>query len=205
MTDELEQMLRSTPTDEGAVTAALQRFAERAVAEGAADLTYATLDSPVGALVVIASERGLVRLSYGEPEDTGVLDDVAQRLTPRIVRSPVRTDEVRRQLDAYFDGARREFDLPLDWSLVRGFTWRVLRACADIPFGEVSTYREMATRAGNERAVRAAGNALGHNPIPIVVPCHRVLRTGGSLGGYTGGLEIKRKLLDIEGIETSAS
>jgi methylated-DNA-[protein]-cysteine S-methyltransferase len=116
-----------------------------------------------------------------------------------VLEAPARLDDVRRELDEYFSGRRTSFDVPLDWSLSSGFTRRVLRATARVPYGEVSTYRAMATRAGNSKAVRAAGNALGANPIPIVVPCHRILRTGGSLGGYGGGLERKEFLLRLEG------
>jgi methylated-DNA-[protein]-cysteine S-methyltransferase len=116
-----------------------------------------------------------------------------------VLEAPSRLDAVRRELDEYFSGRRLEFDLPIDWSLTAGFTQRVLRATARIPYGSVSTYREMASAAGNARAVRAAGNALGANPIPIVVPCHRILRTGGALGGYGGGLPRKEFLLRLEG------
>jgi methylated-DNA-[protein]-cysteine S-methyltransferase len=127
------------------------------------------------------------------------LDELAVRISPRILRAPARTDAVRRQLDAYFEGRRRAFELPIDWRLVRGFAGDVLRATARIPFGQVSSYREIAVEAGSPRAYRAAGNALGSNPIPIVVPCHRVLHAGGGLGGYTGGLDRKRFLLRLEG------
>ena len=117
-----------------------------------------------------------------------------------ILAAPERTDEVRRQLDEYFAGARRGFDLPVDWRLVRGFAGAVLRATATIPFGGVSTYRDVAAEAGSPNAYRAAGNALGSNPVPIVVPCHRVVHAGGGLGGYTGGLERKQFLLRLEGV-----
>jgi methylated-DNA-[protein]-cysteine S-methyltransferase len=118
-----------------------------------------------------------------------------------VLKAPARLDEARRELDEYFEGERHEFDLPIDWSLTReGFGRRVLQATARIPFGEVSTYRGVATEAGSPRAVRAAGNALGANPLPVVVPCHRVLRTGGGLGGYTGGLDKKEHLLRLEGV-----
>ena len=116
------------------------------------------------------------------------------------LEAPARLDDARRELDEYFDGQRTGFDLPIDWALTRGFTSKVLRATARIGFGETSTYAEVAQRAGSPRAVRAAGNALGANPLPVVVPCHRVLRTGGALGGYTGGLERKEFLLRLEGV-----
>jgi methylated-DNA-[protein]-cysteine S-methyltransferase len=143
---------------------------------------------------------GLVRLSYpGEPVEAQ-LDDLAGRISPRILEAPEKTDEVRRQLDDYFAGRRHTFEVPIDWRLVRGFAGNVLRATARIPFGAVSSYRDVAAAAGSPNAYRAAGNALGSNPIPIVVPCHRVLHAGGGLGGYTGGLERKRFLLTLEGV-----
>jgi methylated-DNA-[protein]-cysteine S-methyltransferase len=116
--------------------------------------------------------------------------------------APRRVDEPRRELEEYFTGARRSFDLPVDWRLTRGFARRVLQATANIPFGATATYKQMAAQAGSPRASRAAGNALGSNPIPIVVPCHRILHSGGGLGGYTGGLEKKRLLLGVEGYST---
>ena len=183
------------------VAGAVRRAADRAVADGLADIAYARVDSPLGPLVAAATPRGLVNLSYEDFRGglDEVLDRLSVRLSPRILEAPARLDEVRRELDEYFEGRRQAFDLPVDWSLTTGFTRRVLQATAAIPFGQVSTYREVAAVAGNPRATRAAGNALGSNPIPIVVPCHRVLRTGGGLGGYTGGLEKKERLLAIEG------
>lgn len=166
-----------------------------------AELAYARVESPLGQLVAVVSERGLVRLAY-ERENGGVdavLDRLAARLSPRIVEAPRRLDAVRAELDEFFTGARREFDLAVDLALVTGpFARRLLEATSAIPFGATLTYRDVAERAGNERAVRAAGNALGANPVPIVVPCHRVLRTGGGLGGYTGGLDKKERLLALE-------
>ena len=175
-------------------------LAERAGAEGLLEVAYATADSPLGSLLLATTPRGLVRLAYTDfrPEDD-VLEDLADRVSPRVLRVPSRLDEARRELDEYFAGRRSEFDLPIDWSLTRGFGGDVLRQTARIPFGSTSTYAEVATGAGSPRAVRAAGNALGANPIPVVVPCHRVLRTGGALGGYTGGVERKEFLLRLEG------
>ena len=128
-----------------------------------------------------------------------MLESLAERISPRLLEAPARLDPVRRELDEYFAGRRREFDLPLDWRLTGGFTRKVLRETARIPFGETRSYMQMAASAGSPRAHRAAGSALGANPIPIVVPCHRVLRSGGGLGGYGGGLEVKRELLRLEG------
>jgi methylated-DNA-[protein]-cysteine S-methyltransferase len=173
----------------------------RAEAEGLADVAYTSVDSPLGPLVLAATRRGLVRLSYSDYRETDeVLQDLATRISPRVLEAPARLDPVRRELDEYFEGRRTEFDIPIDWSQLAGFTRKVLRATARIGFGETSTYAGVASGAGSPRAVRAAGNALGANPMPVVVPCHRVLRTGGALGGYTGGTERKEYLLRLEGV-----
>jgi methylated-DNA-[protein]-cysteine S-methyltransferase len=171
----------------------------RAEAEGLLDVAYASMDSPLGELLVATTPRGLVRLAYLEEAPESVLDELATRVSPRMLRAPERTDAVRHELEAYFAGSLHDFATPVDWSLVRGFAVDVLRATALVPFGEVTTYREVAGAAGSPRAARAAGNALGSNPIPIVVPCHRVVHAGGGLGGYTGGLDRKRWLLSLEG------
>jgi methylated-DNA-[protein]-cysteine S-methyltransferase len=178
----------------------LPDITHRAAAAGLLDVAYTTHDTPLGRLLLAATDAGLVRLAYVEDGDEDeILAGLAARLSPRVLAAPRRLDGPRRELDQYFAGARREFDTPLDWSLTRGFGRRVLQATAAIPFGSVSTYRTVAGQAGNPRASRAAGNALGANPIPIIVPCHRILHSTGGLGGYTGGLERKRLLLRIEG------
>jgi methylated-DNA-[protein]-cysteine S-methyltransferase len=172
----------------------------RADEEGLLDVAYASVDSPLGPLVVAATPKGLVRISYTDFRgDDEVLEELARRVSPRVLEAPARLDPVRRELDEYFEGRRERFDVPIDWSHLAGFTREVLRATANIGFGEVSTYAGVAAEAGSPRAIRAAGNALGANPMPVVVPCHRVLRTGGKLGGYTGGLEKKEYLLRLEG------
>jgi methylated-DNA-[protein]-cysteine S-methyltransferase len=186
--------------DRDAAAAAAARFA--IIAEP--DIAYAMVDTPVGQVLAANSKRGLACLSYVDYHGgiDQVLEHLSAGLSPRILEAPARLDEVRRELDDYFEGRRHGFDLPIDLSLIKTpFAKRLLQATARIPFGETRTYRDMATAAGNPLAVRAAGNALGHNPIPIVVPCHRVLRTGGGIGGYTGGLDRKVKLLATEGIE----
>jgi methylated-DNA-[protein]-cysteine S-methyltransferase len=171
-----------------------------ASAAGLLDVAYATLDSPVGKLLVATTDRGVVRISYVDAADEdAVLADLAARLSPRVLAAPRKLDEPRRELDEYFAGRRRRFDLGLDWRLTQGFSRRVLRATARIPYGSVSTYKRVASAAGSPRGSRAAGNALGSNPIPIIVPCHRVLHSGGGLGGYTGGIERKQLLLGVEG------
>jgi len=172
-----------------------------ASAAGLLDVAYATLDSPVGKLLLAVTPRGLVRLAYleGGEDEADVLEQLATKVSPRVLAAPARLDDPRRELDQYFAGRRRDFDLPLDWQLTRGFARRVLEATSRIPYGSTTTYKSVAAEAGNERAFRAAGNALGSNPIPIIVPCHRILHSGGGLGGYTGGLERKRVLLAVEG------
>lgn len=196
MTD-LERALARPPAGEPA--AAVGAFRERATAAGLVDVAYASLDSPFGELTVYITRHGLVRLAYPDEPIELVAEELARRLSPRIVIAPRQTDPVRRELAAYFASRQRAFSTPIDWSLVRGFTLGVLRATAAVPFGTLTTYREVAAEAGNLRAARAAGNALSSNPIPIVVPCHRVVHADGSLGGYTGGLDRKRFLLRLEG------
>lgn len=164
------------------------------------DVAYATLDSPVGTLLLAVSARGLLRIAYLGPDDEGsVLDGLAGAVSPRVLAAPRKLDAQRRELDEYFAGTRRRFEFPLDWRLTRGFGRRVLQATARIPYGAVSTYKSVAGEAGSPRGSRAAGNALGANPIPIVVPCHRVVHADGGLGGYTGGVERKKVLLAVEG------
>ena len=183
--------------DPADAAAAAARFS----ASAKPDVAYAVVDTPVGTLVAAATHEGLVRLAY-EDDNGGVdaiLDRLAQRVSPRILEAPTRLDAVRRELEEYFAGSRRAFDLPIDWTLTSRFGREVLRACAAIPFGETATYAQLAARAGSPNGSRATGNALGANPVPIVVPCHRVLRTGGGLGGYTGGLQRKEALLALEG------
>jgi methylated-DNA-[protein]-cysteine S-methyltransferase len=185
---------------EDASRSAAEALAARAAAEGLVDVAYAVAPSPFGDLVVAVTRRGLVRLAYPNEEPGAVLEELAARVSPRVLEVPGRLDPLRRQLDEYFAGRRTRFETPVDLSLVRGFTREVLRATRWIPFGSVRTYRDVATRAGSPNAYRAAGNALGSNPIPIVVPCHRVVHAGGGLGGYTGGLERKVHLLQLEGV-----
>ena len=200
MTDDLERRLRPPGTPPLDLRRFRESLSRRAADEGLLDVAYGVHDSPLGRLTVMVTPRGLVRLSYPAEGVEAQLEELAERVSPRILEAPERTDAVRRQLDDYFSGRRTSFETPIDWRLVRGFAGNVLRATARIPFGEVSTYRDVAAKAGSPRAYRAAGNALGSNPVPIVVPCHRVLHAGGGLGGYTGGLDRKRYLLQLEGV-----
>jgi methylated-DNA-[protein]-cysteine S-methyltransferase len=175
------------------------RLVKAAEKENLVDVAFARLGSPFGELLVASTAKGVVQVSLTGYDQNETLEHLAARVSPRIFESAKRLDPVRRQLDEYFAGKRLSFDVPLDWQLSHGFALRVLKATARIPYGKVSTYREMAEKAGNVRATRAAGNALGGNAIPIIVPCHRVLRTGGGLGGYGGGLPMKEALLKLEG------
>jgi len=182
--------------------AELKRLTDRATEEGLLDVAYAEIDSPFGPLLVAKTRRGLAKVSFPTVYDSEeTLAELAERISPRVLEAPAALDDVRRQLDHYFEGELREFDLPLDWRLTDGFRKRAQQAIARIPYGKTRSYTQIATSAGNERAVRAAGTACGSNPIPIVVPCHRVLRSGGGLGGYGGGLPMKEALLRLEGVE----
>jgi methylated-DNA-[protein]-cysteine S-methyltransferase len=190
--------LAPPPVDAAALQAATARFLH----DAQPDVAYAVVDSPIGALVAAATPAGLVRLAYEDFNGgvDAVLESLAARLSPRILEQPAKLDAVRRELDEYFDNKRQVFDLPIDWSLYSDFGRRVLEATAAIPFGHTATYGQMAAAAGNPKAGRAAGRALGANAIPIVVPCHRVIGTSGKLTGYTGGMHRKEALLRLEGI-----
>jgi methylated-DNA-[protein]-cysteine S-methyltransferase len=174
-------------------------LAERAAAEGLVDVAFERHESPLGALLLGATPDGLVRVGLPSEGEDAVLDELARRVSPRVLcaaREPV--TRARRQLDEYFAGRRRSFEVPLDWRLTRGFRREVLRATARIPYGRTASYREIAGEAGSPRAFRAAGSALARNPLPILVPCHRVLPASGGLGDYRGGAEAKARLLRLE-------
>jgi methylated-DNA-[protein]-cysteine S-methyltransferase len=177
-----------------------ERLARAARAAGLEDVAYTTEPSPVGELLLAATPRGLVMVSYVDPFPLDEsLEALAKRISPRVIEDPAALDDARRQLDEYFGRRRREFELPLDWSLARGFGRRVLAQTARIPYGAVETYGSVARAIGSPRAARATGNALGANPMAIVVPCHRVVRAGGVIGHYTGGAVRKVQLLELEG------
>jgi methylated-DNA-[protein]-cysteine S-methyltransferase len=202
---EVRAALRATvaaPTEAAAPTADDLNawLAKRANGEDLLDVAYAPLDTPLGVATVAATERGLVRVMLpNEDRDQG-LERIASEVSPRILEAPGRVDRARRELDEYFAGRRRDFDLEVDLRLLHGeFYRRVLGALAGVGFGQTLTYGEIAALAGNPRAHRAAGTAVGSNPVPIVVPCHRVIRSGGELGNYGGGPEMKRFLLELEG------
>lgn len=193
--DDVTARLRRGP---GAAAPA-STLADRAAAEGLLDVAFAVSDSPIGELLVAVTPRGLVRVGFPGEDRDDVLQSLATRISPRVLEAPGRLDEIRRQLDEYFEGERHDFDLTLDWALVGPFGRQVLGACAAIPYGATDTYGGLAMKIHAPKAARAVGNALGANPIPVIVPCHRVLRTGGGLGGYGGGLHVKELLLRLEG------
>lgn len=173
-------------------------FVARADAQGLAEIAYATTDSPFGPLLLAATEKGLVAVGLPALPFDSLLERLSRQVSPRILEAPAKLDPARKQIDEYFEGRREAFTLTLDFSLSFGFMRSALDVVASIPYGETLSYAEVAAEAGSPRAHRAAGTACATNPIPIVVPCHRVLRSGGGLGGYGGGLEMKRALLELE-------
>jgi len=195
MNDPLSRALRAPAPQ---ARAAARRFADRAAAEHEADFAYTTFSSPLGELLLVASRRGLAQMHYLDDPLEQALETLARKRSPRIVESAGALDRWRRELDEYFSGVRHRFEAQLDWEALTSFQRAVLRATVAIPYGATSTYTGVATAAGNPRAQRAAGNALGANPLAIVIPCHRVLRSGGAVGGYTGGLHRKHYLLELE-------
>jgi methylated-DNA-[protein]-cysteine S-methyltransferase len=195
-----EEMIRgAAQVQPEAAEKAAQRFAALAEKEGLVEVAYARTDSPFGPLVVAATDRGLVRLNLPRYDADDFLARLSSEISPAILESPARLDPVRRQLDDYFEGRLKKFTVPLDWQLIHGFQEKVLRTTYAIPYGQTLTYGEVAAEAGNPRAFRAAGTALGRNPIPLIVPCHRVTRSGGVPGNYGGGPEMKKALLELEG------
>jgi methylated-DNA-[protein]-cysteine S-methyltransferase len=162
------------------------------------DVAYRTVDSPFGPLLLAATEEGLVRLAYASEGHDAVLQSLADRISPRVLRAPGRLEPVVRELEEYFAGRRQQFTVPLDLRLARGYRLDVLRHLSGISYGQTITYAGVAAATEHPRAVRAVGSACASNPIPVLVPCHRVLRSDGSLGGYLGGLSVKQSLLDLE-------
>jgi methylated-DNA-[protein]-cysteine S-methyltransferase len=183
------------PGDLDALTGRLRDSAERA---DLLDVAYTVVDTPIGPLLLAATPRGLVRVAFEREGLDHVLDTLAARLSPRVLRAPRRLDPVTRELDEYFAGRRRAFDVPLDYALSSGFRRLVQRHLPQIAYGSTRSYRDVAELVGNPRAVRAVGTACATNPLPVVVPCHRVLRTDGRLGGYLGGPDVKATLLTLE-------
>jgi methylated-DNA-[protein]-cysteine S-methyltransferase len=201
---QLETMLKQAPAGAD-LDRALQGMLARAERDGLIDVAYASVDSPFGKLLVARTDRGVVRLKLpggrdSQISDEDALQDLATYVSPRVLEAPSRLDEERRELEEYFEGGRDHFEVPIDWALTPpGFRNRALHAVARIPYGKTKTYAEIAKSAGNERAFRAAGTACGRNPIPLIVPCHRVVQSGGGIGNYGGGPEMKKALLGLEG------
>lgn len=196
-TDETVAVL-SAPIDSETLARLHRRLETAAQAEGLVDVAYTTVDSPVGKLLLAATPKGLIRVAYAVEDHDRVLENLAVKVSPRILRSPQQLDTAARELDEYFDRKRKVFDLTLDLSLSRGFRQLVQQHLPEIGYGQTRSYRQMAEMVGNPKAVRAVGTACATNPLPVVVPCHRVLRADGSLGGYIGGLDAKTALLELE-------
>lgn len=174
------------------------RLASAARSEGLVDVVYRRLDSPVGRLLAVATDRGLLRVAFELEGFDTVLESVAERVSPRLLEAPGQLDDVAREMEEYFTGERRSFDLPIDDSMSSGFRLLVQRFLTSIDYGQTLSYGQVAELVGNPKAVRAVGTACATNPLPVVVPCHRVLRSDGSLGGYLGGLAAKKVLLNLE-------
>ncbi|MCW2749411.1 MAG: cysteine methyltransferase [Aeromicrobium sp.] len=183
------------PTDLARLHVVLEAAADRA---GELDIAYTTVDSPVGPLLLAATEAGLLRVAYEIEDHDRVLETISARISPRILRAPKRLDAAMRELDEYFAGRRTSFDLPLDLRMSTGFRQLVQRELAHIAYGHTQSYGQVAAAVGNPKAVRAVGTACATNPLPVVLPCHRVLKADGSLGGYAGGPATKAVLLELE-------
>jgi methylated-DNA-[protein]-cysteine S-methyltransferase len=195
---DLERALRSAP-DDADLERATRDLVARAQSDGLIDVAYADVDSPFGRLLVAGTDRGIVKLGLPNLPADEVLTELVERISPRVLEAPRRLDGARRELEAYFEGKLHDFGVPVDWRLSHGFRNKALHAVARIPYGETRSYSEIARDAGNPRAFRAAGTACGSNPVPLIVPCHRVVQAGGAPGNYGGGPEMKRALLTFEG------
>ena len=192
------ELARAYPVDDDDLARLRRQLAVAAADAGVLDVAYRTVDSPVGTLLLAGTDAGLVRVAYAAEDHEKVLQSLADRISPRVLAAPERLDMAARELDEYFAGRRHEFDLALDWRLSAGFRRDILGRIRGIGYGHTATYASLARAAGNPKAVRAVGGACATNPLPVVVPCHRVLRTDGTLGGYIGGLDAKRTLLGLE-------
>ncbi|GAA2497347.1 methylated-DNA--[protein]-cysteine S-methyltransferase [Terrabacter carboxydivorans] len=199
MSDSTIQLLATASTDEDQHLADLHAaLVARASADSSVDATYRVVDSPVGPLLLAATDEGVVRVAFEVEDHDRVLESLGTSVGSRILRGGDRLDPLARELDDYFAGRRHGFDIPLDLRLAKGFRLTVLRHLSEIPYGSTESYGEVAVASGSPRAVRAVGSACATNPLPIVVPCHRVVRSDGSLGGYLGGLPTKERLLALE-------
>jgi methylated-DNA-[protein]-cysteine S-methyltransferase len=198
MTTPLQALLRPNRVEPTTLADLHARLAAAADEEGLLDVAYAVHRSPVGPLLLAATSRGLLRIAFEQEDHDAVLARIAERISPRILQAPARLAEAAEQLDEYFAGRRRSFTLPLDRSLSTGFRREVQDHLPEIGYGRTESYAEVAASLGRPRAIRAVGSGCATNPLPLVLPCHRVLRSDGSLGGYAGGLETKAALLRME-------
>ena len=198
--DVAEMLARLYEPDPEALSRLRDSLIGPAAEAGILDIAYRTVDSPVGTLLLAATDEGLVRVAFDREDHDAVLVSLADKVSPRIMLAPGRLDRAARELDEYFAGGRRAFDLPLDFRLSSGFRRSVLAHLPDIGYGRTESYAQVAAAAGSPRAVRAVGSACASNPLPLVVPCHRVVRSDGSFGGYRGGPEAKRLLLTLESV-----
>lgn len=197
-TDIVRDLARSTEATPGKLAELHARLVAAAERDGILDVAYRVIDSPVGPLLVAATERGLVRVAFASEDHDAVLENLAERISPRVLNAPARLDAVARELEEYFERRRQRFDVRLDWQLSVGFRSTVLHHLPEIGYGTTASYSTVAQLAGNPKAVRAVGSACATNPLPVVVPCHRVVRADGGMGGYLGGVEAKRTLLTLE-------
>jgi methylated-DNA-[protein]-cysteine S-methyltransferase len=191
-------LAQAFPDDPAQLSRLHARLAATAQQDGVLDVAYRVLDSPVGPLLLAATDQGLIRVAYAREGHDTVLQTLANKVSPRILSAPARLDTAARELDEYFAGRRHAFDLPLDWRLSAGFRRIVLNHLPEIGYGHTASYSTVARLAGNPKAVRAVGTACATNPLPVVVPCHRVVRADGTMGGYLGGPDAKRALLTLE-------
>jgi methylated-DNA-[protein]-cysteine S-methyltransferase len=196
--DHLPPDLLSRTDDARALADLRATLASRAEAEGLLDVAYRTIDSPVGRLLLAATPEGLVRVAFETEDADRVLSELATQVSPRVLLAPARLDAVASELEEYFAGRRHAFEVPVDLRLARGFRRAVLERLTQVPYAGTVSYGELAARAGSPRAVRAVGTACALNPVPLVVPCHRVVRSDGAPGGYRGGPDVKRRLLAME-------
>ncbi len=196
--DLIEQLQRGLTADPQHLDLLQQRLASAADEDHVLDVAYRTIDSPVGALLLAATDAGLVRVAYASEDHDVVLQGLSDRISPRILHYPARLDDAARQMEEYFTRRRRTFNIELDWQLSGGFRATVLHHLSDIAYGRTASYATVAQLAGSPKAVRAVGTACATNPLPVVVPCHRVVKADGSMGGYLGGVEAKATLLELE-------
>jgi methylated-DNA-[protein]-cysteine S-methyltransferase len=194
-----EELLAALPrADDDAERRLHARLAAAALDAGILDVAFRTVDTPLGPLLLAATDQGLVRIAYAREDHDRVLQQLADTVSPRVLRAPARLDLAAREIEEYFVGRRTRFDLPLDFRLSAGFRRTVLAQLPDIAYGTTATYAAIAAAAGNPKAVRAVGSACATNPLPLVVPCHRVIRSDGTIGQYVGGVDAKQTLLTLE-------